>query len=143
MIRFVKTISPCVFDAHIAWHIEHGCVRDVVTADGRRIGVFYATSLAGHGVVIHFSVNHAASHSWQEFLAAIRKGVHIICKKELLLAMVAVSNSRLIGILKRMGFTQLTEHHGFALLQWNKQKRSYIKRHSITTTSSTTNANRR
>ena len=117
-IYFVKTLSPCVVDEHIAWHIEHGCVRDIVTADGRRLGVIYTTSLAGHGAIVHFAANTFVNHSAAEFLASIRQFLSVCDDRGFILGTVSENKLKLLKLLKRFGFIELARRNSTVLVQY-------------------------
>ena len=103
-VSFVKTLSPCVCDEVIAWHVVHGWVWDVY--DRRSpIGVFYCTVLCGSGAICHFSTIPGVGIPASVILAAFRKGVRMVAPYcPVLYASIPEAREKLIRVAVRLGF---------------------------------------
>lgn len=106
-VFFEKTILPCVADEIITWHIAHGWVWNV-SADGVYYGVIFCTLLCGDGVIIHFTPKPGVTIPFSVSLAAFKKVVKITTPLGVVFATIPRSKSKLIQILKRLGFSETT-----------------------------------
>lgn len=113
-VSFAKTLSPCVCDEVIAWHVVHGWVWNVY--DRRSpIGVFYCTVLCGSGAICHFSTIPGVGIPAPVTLAAFKKGVRMVAPVcPVLYATIPETKAKLIRVVVRLGFRPVPEG-GFAL----------------------------
>ena len=113
-VSFAKTLSPCVCDEVIAWHVIHGWVWDVY--DRRSpVGVFYCTVICGSGAICHFSTRAGIKIPASVILAAFRKGVRMVAPKcPVLYATIPEEKTKLIRVAVRLGFG-VVEDGGFVL----------------------------
>lgn len=131
-VNFEKTLTPCVTDQVILWHLAHGYVWNVREVSGRYIGVVFATCLCGDGTVIHCETVPGITISSATVLAALRKAVRITAPLGVLYATVPIQKSKLIAVLKRIGFAETTgnffrEGTGeIALLKFIKNKNAIL-----------------
>lgn len=106
-ICFEKTILPCVSDDVINWHVAHGWVWNVRTAE-MVLGVFFATLLSGDGVILHFTPRPDIIIPPTVTIAAFKKGVRIAAPLGVVFATIPRSKSKLISVAKRLGFAETT-----------------------------------
>jgi hypothetical protein len=102
---FEKTIIPCVNNDVIRWHLVHGWVWDVV-ADGRRIGVLYATIMCGDGVVLHFFTVPGIRIPAAVIREAFRKALRITAPLGVVFATIPKRRRSLIKLCIRLGFVE-------------------------------------
>lgn len=114
LVRFEKTVLPCVMNDVTAWHVAHGWIWDVVEVASRRLlGVFFCTLLCGDGCVIHFEPRPGEIIRWPLTLAAFRKAVRMISPVcDVVYATVPADKIKLIHTLLRLGFVPV-ENGGF------------------------------
>ena len=105
-VNFEKTLSPCVCNEVILWHIAHGFVWNVREVSGRYIGVFYATLLCGDGVIVHFSSVPGIPISAASVFSAFKKGVRIVAPLGVVFATIPESKRKLISAACRLGFVR-------------------------------------
>lgn len=103
-VFFEKTLSPCVSNEVIFWHVAHGWVWNVRESSGRYIGVFFATLLCGDGVIIHFDSIPNLKISPATVASAIKKGIRIAAPLGVVYATIRKDNPKLISIITRLGF---------------------------------------
>ena len=103
-VFFEKTLSPCIANEVILWHVAHGWVWNVRESSGRYIGVFFATLLCGDGVIIHFDSIPNLMISPATVASAIKKGIRIAAPLGVVFATVRQDNKKLISIISRLGF---------------------------------------
>ena len=132
IVRFEKTLTPCVCDDVVAWHVVHGWVWDVYDGNSP-IGVFYLTLLCGSGAICHFSSRTSVTIPAAVTLAAFRKGVRMVAPAcPVLYATIPADKPKLIRVAVRLGFG-LIERGGFdldgrkiMLLKYYGPQRHYI-----------------
>ena len=105
-VYFEKTITPCIADEVILWHVAHGFVWNLRDSGGRLFGVFFATLLNGDGTVIHFSIVPGEDVSPALQLAAYRKGVMIVRPLGVVFATIPEEKSKLLRIARHLGFAE-------------------------------------
>ena len=134
MIRFEKTLCPCVADEVTAWHVVHGWLWDVVVYPERRpIGVFFCTLLCGDGAICHFSTVPDQRIPWAVTLAAMRKGSRMIAPAcGVLYATIPEDLDKLIRVAIRLGFGltdggYYRDGRKIALLKFYPPRPIYIK----------------
>ena len=124
-VRFEKVIVPCVVNEVTLWHSQHGFLYDVVQADGRRIGVFYATLICGEGAILHFDAVQDGNIPWISTFSAMKKALKMIlkCRFNVIYATIPEEKKRLIQIAVRLGFRIVTDGGFFR----DSQKISLLK----------------
>ena len=139
MIRFEKTLTPCVADEVTAWHAVHGWLWNVVVYENTdqhgptrtdTIGVFYCTLLCGDGAVVHFDT--VGPIAPLHLLAAMKKGIRMIAPYcGVIFATIPEDRAKLIRVAIRLGFGltdggYLRDGQKIALLKFFAPRKNYI-----------------
>lgn len=103
-VRFEKTLSPCVMSDVIAWHVVHGWVWNVRSADGRYLGVFHVTLITGDGGICHFDTVPGVRISPTVILEGFKKGIKLMEQFDLVMASIPADRTALISLVERLGF---------------------------------------
>jgi hypothetical protein len=105
-VSFEKTLSPCVTDEVILWHIQHGWVWNVREESGRLVGVFFVTFISGDGVVVHFTSIPNIVISAGTVISAFSKALRIVDPLGVVFATVPRTKEKLISVLKFLRFEE-------------------------------------
>lgn len=132
-IEFVplwKESEPCCIQSNetIDWFAKHGWTYNIHIMDDwksvRRIGVFYCLEVIESCVMIHFALLPDANLSPAQIREAFRKGIDFMSQNcdEVMTTIDRVGNAKLLRIMLRMGFREVTSLHcegiDYALLKY-------------------------
>ena len=108
MVVFRKTLTPCLVDDVISWHLVHGWVWDVLW-DNQAVAVFYITHLNGDGVVLHFSTLDTQIPP-AVLLSAFRKGLRICEDMGVIFATIPADRAKLLKVVQLLGFKKISSY---------------------------------